>query len=109
MRLTHGGGESDRLFHGWSDADIAGVVHASPHEAKPLGKDAESYSRAVAGAVELAAAKRGRRPLRHGSGTRATGVVVETAEHGGYPLLDHLRKILDAPSSGRRGWTARSC
>jgi uncharacterized linocin/CFP29 family protein len=23
--------------------------------------------------------------------------VVETAEHGGYPLLDHLRKILDGP------------
>ena len=23
--------------------------------------------------------------------------MVETAEHGGYPLLDHLRKILDGP------------
>jgi uncharacterized linocin/CFP29 family protein len=23
--------------------------------------------------------------------------VVETAEHGGYPLLDHLRKILEGP------------
>jgi uncharacterized linocin/CFP29 family protein len=23
--------------------------------------------------------------------------VVETAEHGGYPLLDHLHKILDGP------------
>jgi uncharacterized linocin/CFP29 family protein len=24
-------------------------------------------------------------------------MVVETAEHGGYPLLDHLRKILEGP------------
>ena len=23
--------------------------------------------------------------------------MVETAEHGGYPLLDHLRKILEGP------------
>jgi len=23
--------------------------------------------------------------------------VIETAEHGGYPLLDHLRKILEGP------------
>jgi uncharacterized linocin/CFP29 family protein len=32
--------------------------------------------------------------------------VIETAEHGGYPLFDHLRKILDGPivwSPGVRG------
>jgi uncharacterized linocin/CFP29 family protein len=32
--------------------------------------------------------------------------VVETAEHGGYPLLDHLRKILEGPivwTPGLRG------
>ena len=23
--------------------------------------------------------------------------MIETAEHGGYPLLDHLHKILDGP------------
>ena len=31
--------------------------------------------------------------------------VVETAEHGGYPLLEHLRKILEGPDrvGTRRG------
>ena len=35
--------------------------------------------------------------------------MIETAEHGGYPLFDHLGKILAAArSSGRRGSRARS-
>ena len=38
-------------------------------------------------------------PARTGwrSGPSSTGGSIETAEHGGYPLLEHLRKILDGP------------
>ncbi len=34
--------------------------------------------------------------------------VIETSEHGGYPLLDHLRKILGGPIVWPRACAARS-
>jgi len=89
--------ENVAVFHGWSDADIAGVAEASPHEARPLGEDAESYPRAVAGAVELLLSTGVGGPYGMALGREQYRRVVETAEHGGWLLLDHLRKILDGP------------
>jgi uncharacterized linocin/CFP29 family protein len=89
--------ENVAVFHGWPKAGIAGIAEASPHEPAPLGQTTDLYPRSVASAVE--------RLLQNGIGGPyglALGVdeytrVVETAEHGGYPLLDHLRKILEGP------------
>jgi uncharacterized linocin/CFP29 family protein len=89
--------ENLAVFHGWDDAQITGVVGASPHEAKPLGEDAESYPRAVAGAVELLLRTGVGGPYGMALGREQYRRVVETAEHGGCLLLDHLRKILDGP------------
>lgn len=62
-----------------------------------LGDTPDAYPRAVAGAVGrlLHIGIAGPYALALG-GERYRGVV-ETAEHGGYPLLDHLRKILEGP------------
>jgi len=87
--------ENVAVFHGWAGA-IAGVAERSSHEALTLGKP-DSYPRPVAAAVEklLCAGVGG--PYGLALGREQYRRVVETAEGGGYPLLDHLRKILEGP------------
>jgi uncharacterized linocin/CFP29 family protein len=85
------------VFHGWSEAGITGIVGASPHEPQPLGDDLELYPRVVAGAVELLLRNGIGGPYAMALGREQYRRVVETAEHGGHLLLDHLRKILDGP------------
>jgi len=89
--------ENVAVLHGWADAGIAGVADASPHEAKALGEDTDSYPRAVAGAVELLLRSGISGPYGLALGREQYRRVVESAEHGGTLLLDHLRKILDGP------------
>jgi uncharacterized linocin/CFP29 family protein len=89
--------ENVAVFNGWAEAGIAGIAGASPHEPKPLGEDPESYPRAVAGAVELLLRSGVGGPYGMALGREQYRRVVETAEHGGHLLLDHLRKILDGP------------
>jgi uncharacterized linocin/CFP29 family protein len=89
--------ENVAVFHGFSEAGITGIAGASPHEATALGEDPENYPRAVAGAVELLMRTGVGGPYGMALGREQYRRVVETAEHGGWPLLDHLRKILDGP------------
>jgi uncharacterized linocin/CFP29 family protein len=89
--------ENVAVFHGWPEAGITGIVGASPHAPKPLGEDAELYPRAVAGAVEVLLESGIGGPYGVALGREQYRRVVETAEHGGHLLLDHLRKILDGP------------
>jgi uncharacterized linocin/CFP29 family protein len=89
--------ENIAVFHGWPEAEIAGILGASPHEPRPLGEDPERYPRAVAGAVELLLGNGIGGPYGMALGREQYRRVVETAEHGGHLLLDHLRKILDGP------------
>jgi uncharacterized linocin/CFP29 family protein len=89
--------ENIAVFHGWPKAGIAGIVEVSPHEAIPLGENAEAYPRSVARAVELLLHSGIAGPYGLALGRDEYTRVVETAEHGGYPLLDHLRKILTGP------------
>ncbi len=89
--------ENVAVFDGWPDAGMTGVIGASPHEPRPLGEDPEHYPRAVAGAVELLLCSGIGGPYGMALGREQYRRVVETAEHGGHLLLDHLRKILDGP------------
>jgi uncharacterized linocin/CFP29 family protein len=85
--------ENVAVFHGWNGA-ITGIGEASPHEQVQLGDDADGYPRHVAGAVERLLSSGIAGPYGMALGRAQYRLVVETAEHGGYPLLDHLRKIL---------------
>ena len=89
--------ENAAVFAGWNEAGIEGVAGGCPHPPIPRGDDFDRYPSRVAAAVELL--------LRSGvggpyglalSGDDYTHVV-ETAEHGGYPLFEHLRQILEGP------------
>ncbi len=86
--------ENVAVFHGWAKAGIAGVAEASPIAAQPLGKAAEDYPRSVARAVEAIRQGGVEGPYGLALGPDEFTRVIETAEHGGYPLFDHLAKIL---------------
>jgi uncharacterized linocin/CFP29 family protein len=88
--------ENIAVFHGWPGA-ITGIDEASPHERTSLGDTADEYPRRVAGAVERLLCEGITGPYGLALGREQYRRVVETAEHGGYPLLDHLRKILEGP------------
>jgi uncharacterized linocin/CFP29 family protein len=88
--------ENVAVFHGWEGA-IIGIAQASPHEQVSLGDSVDDYPGKIAGAVErlLCAGIAGSYGLA--LGREHYRRVIATAEHGGYPLLEHLRKILEGP------------
>jgi uncharacterized linocin/CFP29 family protein len=88
--------ENVAVFHGWKNA-ISGIAEASPYKQASLGKVADQYPRPVAGAIEELLCNGVSGPYGLALGREQHRRVVETAEHGGYPLLDHLHKILEGP------------
>ncbi len=89
--------ENVAVFHGWPAAGIAGIAGTAPGRPIALGKSAEAYPRSVAGAVERLMRRGIGGPYGLALGPDEYTRVSETAEHGGYPLLDHLGKILAGP------------
>ena len=89
--------ENIAVFHGWPEASMTGIAECSPHPRMSLGDAPDDYPRPVAGAVErlLHAGISG--PYALALGGEQYQQVVQGAEHGGYPLLEHLRKILEGP------------
>jgi uncharacterized linocin/CFP29 family protein len=88
--------ENVAVFHGWKNA-ITGIAEASPYKQASLGKVPDQYPRPVAGAIEELLCNGISGPYGLALGREQHRRVVETAEHGGYPLLDHLHKILEGP------------
>ncbi|MEO6827517.1 MAG: family 1 encapsulin nanocompartment shell protein [Microbacteriaceae bacterium] len=98
--------ENIAVFHGWPDAGITGITQASPHPEIPRVTDFNDYPRRVATAVATLKKSGIDGPYGLALGPTDFTAVVETTEYGGYPLFDHLRKILLGPivwSPGVRG------
>jgi uncharacterized linocin/CFP29 family protein len=89
--------ENRAVFHGWHGAGIVGIAERSAHDAISLGEDCERYPRHVARAVELLLCAGIGGPYGLALGPDAYTRVLETAEHGGYPLFEHLRQIIGGP------------
>jgi len=89
--------ENTAVFHGWADAQMIGIAPVSPHPAVSCGADIEAYPSAVARAVETLLRNGVAGPYGLALGREEYTRVIETAEHGGYLLLDHLRRILEGP------------
>jgi uncharacterized linocin/CFP29 family protein len=89
--------ENRIVFHGWQSAGMVGIVQAATHDPIVLGEDCERYPRHVAKAVELLLGAGIDGPYGLALGPKPYRRVLETSEHGGYPLLDHLRNILAGP------------
>ena len=89
--------ENAAVFHGWRSAGIAGIAEATPHDTITLGEDCERYPRHVAKAVDTLRAAGIDGPYGLALSPEAHTRVLETSEHGGYPLLEHLGHILGGP------------
>ena len=99
-----------------SPSSTAGRRPGSPASPRPRrsspsrsARAPTDYPRSVARAVEALREAGVEGPYGLALGPDEYIRVIETAEHGGYPLFDHLAKILAAArSSGRRGSRGRS-
>lgn len=89
--------EDHATFHGYDAADITGVTPASPHEALPISDDYDEYPGIVARAAARLRASGVGGPYATALGPRCYTGVIETTEHGGYPVLEHIKLILGGP------------
>jgi uncharacterized linocin/CFP29 family protein len=86
--------ENLAVFHGWEEAGIVGIAEASSHDPLPLGDHANLYPGAVARGTERLLRAGIPRPYGLALGPECYRAVVETTEHGGYPVFEHLREIV---------------
>ncbi len=89
--------EDGAVFHGYKAAGINGITNDSPHEALKIGDDFAEYPRVVARAVAVLDEAGVGGPYALVLGNHCYTGVIETTEHGGYPVLEHLRMIVRGP------------
>ena len=89
--------EDTAVFHGYPAAGIDGIVSGSPHDALPISDDYNLYPSIVARAVARLREAGVEGPYAIALGPRCYTGVIETTEHGGYPVLEHIRTILGGP------------
>jgi uncharacterized linocin/CFP29 family protein len=86
--------ENVAVFHGWAEAGIRGIAEACKRPAVGLSDNFNAYSRHAAEAVETLLKDGIGGPYALALGPDQYTGVIQTTEHGGYPLFDHLSKIL---------------
>lgn len=89
--------ENVAVFHGWAAAGITGITESAPHPEIPRVDDFNDFPRRVAKAVEVLLGSGVSGPYGLAVGPPLYTAIIETAEHGGYPLFDHVRRILGGP------------
>ena len=89
--------EDHLVFHGYEEGGIDGIVSATPHEKVAIGDDYSHYPEHVAKAVAALRAADVAGPYAIALGAKCYTAVIETTEHGGYPVFEHLRQILGGP------------
>ncbi len=86
--------EDHAIFNGYANGGITGIAPSSPHDPVTITDDYGAYPTQVAKAVEMLRSADVGGPYAIAMGTRCYTGVVETTEHGGYPVFEHLRQIL---------------
>jgi uncharacterized linocin/CFP29 family protein len=89
--------ENTAVFHGFGTAGIKGICTACSHDPIALEGHFDQYPSHVAKAVELLLDEGIAGPYGLALGSEGYTGVVETTEHGGYPVFEHLRNILGGP------------
>jgi len=97
--------ENAAIFHGLSEAGIEGIAEASSHQPIPLGDNGfQDYPAHIAKAIEVILSSGVEGPYGVALSPECYTGVVESAERGGYPLLQHIRKILQEGGDGPMVW-----
>lgn len=86
--------ENRAIFHGWPEAGFEGIAGVSPYDALTLGDNPDAYPGVVACAVDQLRRNGIEGPYAMAIAPEGYTRIVETAEHGGYPLFEHLSRIL---------------
>jgi uncharacterized linocin/CFP29 family protein len=89
--------ENALVFHGYAAAGITGIVDASSHDPVHFEGGFGNYPTAVAMAVNALRSAGIGGPYGLAIGPAGYTEIIETTEHGGYLLLDHIHRILDGP------------
>jgi uncharacterized linocin/CFP29 family protein len=89
--------ENVAVFHGFTRAGMVGICDACANDTITLADEFDQYPRHVAKAVELLLEVGIAGPYGLALGSEGYTGVVETTEHGGYPVFEHLRHILNGP------------
>jgi uncharacterized linocin/CFP29 family protein len=94
-RLAHA--ENAIVFEGVEGANLEGIASTSPYPAIALEAGFETYPRSVAWAIERLREAGVNGPYGIALGPAEYTGVVETTEHGGYPVFDHITRLLRGP------------
>jgi uncharacterized linocin/CFP29 family protein len=89
--------EDGAIFHGYPAGGVGGIGSSSPHEPIAIEDDFGHYPVHIARAVSVLQGAGVGGPYAIALGTTSYTGVVETAEGGGYLVLEHLSKILGGP------------
>jgi uncharacterized linocin/CFP29 family protein len=90
-------GENVSVFHGYAAAGMLGITESTSHPPLTIEEDMEEYPKVVAQATDLLRRSGVGGPYGLAISPDIYTGIVETAEHGGYLLFDHLREILGGP------------
>lgn len=82
------------VLQGYDQAEITGIAQASAHEPMSLGGDHDAWPRQVARAVATLRAAGVGGPYALAISPEGYTGIVETTEHGGVLLFEHLRQVL---------------
>ena len=97
--------ENSAIFHGLASVGIEGITGASSHDPIPLGNNGfQDYPQHIAKAIEVILSSGVEGPYGVALSPKCYTGVVESAERGGYPLLQHIRKILQEGGDGPMVW-----
>lgn len=89
--------ENTTVFEGLPEAGMAGIRQSSAHPTVAIPGEMDAYPTVVARATDILRQSGVGGPYGMAISPGIFTRIVETAEHGGHLLLDHLRKILDGP------------
>jgi uncharacterized linocin/CFP29 family protein len=89
--------EDTTIFQGNAGAGIRNIAPASPHADLAISDDYREYPSTAARAVAMLQQVGVASPFAVALGPRCDMGVIETTEHGGYPVLEHLRLIAGGP------------
>jgi uncharacterized linocin/CFP29 family protein len=90
-------GENVTVFHGYKAAGIRGITESTSHQPIEHGDDMEKFVTVVARAANVLRQSGIDGPYGLAICPQIYTRIVETTEHGGHLLLDHLRQILGGP------------
>ena len=88
--------EDIAIFHGYPEADIRGICEAPAGTALSLGDDYESYPAVITNALNRLRDAGVDGPYALALSERCYTGLTETTK-AGYPILDHVRRIVDGP------------